>query len=49
MNIKILLLISLLVFSGAAVSAQAKEKRPADVTLYGETLLAQINQYRQEN
>lgn len=42
------LLMLLLVFL-AAVSAQAREKRPADVTLYGETLLAQINQYRQEN
>ncbi len=49
MKTKVLLFIVLLVFSVAAVLAQAKEKRPADVTLYGETLLAQINQYRQEN
>jgi uncharacterized protein YkwD len=48
MKTKVLLFIVLLVFSVAA-SAQAKEKRPGDVTLYGETLLAEINRYRQEN
>jgi uncharacterized protein YkwD len=49
MKTKMLLFIVLLVLSVVPISAQAKEKRPADVTLYGETLLAQINQYRHEN
>jgi uncharacterized protein YkwD len=49
MKIKKFLFIVLLVLSVAAGSAQAKEKRPADVTLYSETLLTQINQYRQSN
>ena len=48
MKTKVLLFIVLLV-SLAAVSIQAKEMRPAGVTVYGETLLAQINQYRQDN
>ena len=45
---KVLLFIMLLMSSVAAISAQAREMRPAGVTVYGETLLAQINQYRQE-
>lgn len=48
MKKKVLLFMVLLGFL-AAVSTQAREMRPAGVSLFGETLLAEINQYRQEN
>ena len=48
MKTKIVLFITLLVIVAAA-SVQAKERRPAGVTPFGETLLAEINRYRQEN
>jgi len=42
-------LMAVLLVALAVASAWAGELRPAGVTPYGETLLAQINQYRQEN
>lgn len=43
------LLFTVLLLALANIPVQAKEARPAGVSLYGETLLAQINIYRQEN
>jgi uncharacterized protein YkwD len=47
MKTKVLLV--LLLVSLAATAVQAKAMRPAGVTAYGETLLAEINLYRQES
>lgn len=48
MKTKVLLIVLLLAVLTAA-SVQARERRPSGVTAYGETLLAEINSYRQEN
>ena len=47
MKTKVLLCMVLLV--SLAASVHSKEMRPAGVTSYGETLLAEINRYRQEH
>ncbi|MBV5319307.1 MAG: CAP domain-containing protein [Desulfobulbaceae bacterium] len=44
-----ILLCALLLLALGTTSVQAKEARFPGVSLYGETLLAQINLYRQEN
>jgi uncharacterized protein YkwD len=47
MKTKVLWRVLLLTF--LTVSTQAQAMRPADVSLFGETLLAMINRYRQDN
>ena len=47
MKTKVLWIVLLLSF--LMLSTQAQAMRPADVSLFGETLLAAINRYRQEN